>query len=177
MSFMQGWLHYIAHLTTSHIPPLTHTSVAYGHSFTFHIHTQTHTFYCILFRAFAQNSSRGTDVIINRDKESLLWQLYKQLCHPDCGRQMRGCRFVMIWTVIFVHVQAHTADFYCTVVIFRKLPLTSVCSTLHAVRGTSLAVIPTGGKREKARTRERQQKMKNRQSSKQGEGSKGCFII
>lgn len=41
---------------------------------------------------FQQNWWRGTHVIINRDKESLLWQLYKQLCQLSCGRRMADCR-------------------------------------------------------------------------------------
>ncbi len=86
-----------------------------------HAHAHTHTQCTSYSGHFAQNSSRGTDVIINRDKESLLWQLYKQLCHPECGRQMTGCFLVMIWTVIFVHVQAHRDIFLLRSRYFRKV--------------------------------------------------------
>lgn len=78
-------------------------------------------------------------------KNHLLWQLYKQRCQPDCGRQMMGWCLAMIWTVIFVHVQAHINSFYRAVVIFRKLPVTGARDTLHAVGDASLEEKPTGG--------------------------------
>lgn len=76
-------------------------------------------------------------------------------------------------------MQARIADFYCAVVIFRKLPITGINDTLHAVGSTSLAAIPTGG-RGRERERERQtetEKQKERQSGMQGEGGRGWFII
>lgn len=87
--------HYISFLWTFHLFSFPYCAHPY-------IHSKQH---------FTHNLSRGTYIIINRDKESLLWQLHKQLCYPERGRQITGCCPVMIWTAIFVHMQAHRADF------------------------------------------------------------------
>lgn len=120
---------------------------------------------------FTQNSVLHTtcqeeQISLSTEIKNHYFDSFTNSFDPECGRQITGCCPVMIWTIIFVHVQAHKGWLLLWSRHFRKLSITSLSDTLHAIASASLATMPNCRKRQRTSTREADRNWK-----KEGEGA------
>lgn len=174
--FFNDWRHFVAHLEPTSLSPqhptyLPEETVKHTHRLSPATSSAGH---------FTPNSSRGTDVIISTDKESLLWQLHKEPCILHGGRRMTGCRSAMIRTIFFfflAHVPCAIRRLILRGRYFRKVAHKQhyrypSCSRKHVlVSGKALEGEEGGSRLERGR-----QEIKNKEYNMMGEGGRGCFI-